>query len=58
MFSADRFHPSSAGYAFLGTIYGRAVREAVESAALDSARRAATEPSTRAATTAAAPATP
>jgi lysophospholipase L1-like esterase len=29
MFSADRFHPSSAGYAFLGTIYGRAVREVV-----------------------------
>jgi lysophospholipase L1-like esterase len=27
MFSADMFHPSSAGYAFLGTIYGRAVRE-------------------------------
>jgi lysophospholipase L1-like esterase len=35
MFSADRFHPSSAGYAFLGTIYGRAVREALEAAALD-----------------------
>ena len=30
MFSADRFHPSSAGYAFLGTVYGRAVREALE----------------------------
>jgi lysophospholipase L1-like esterase len=29
MFSADRFHPSSAGYAFLGTIYGGAVREAI-----------------------------
>jgi lysophospholipase L1-like esterase len=29
MFSADLFHPSSAGYAFLGTIYGRAVREAL-----------------------------
>jgi hypothetical protein len=29
MFSADRFHPSSAGYAFLGTIYGRAVRDAI-----------------------------
>ena len=28
MFSADKFHPSSAGYAFLGTVYGRAVREA------------------------------
>jgi lysophospholipase L1-like esterase len=35
MFSADRFHPSSAGYAFLGTIYGRACREALEAAALD-----------------------
>jgi lysophospholipase L1-like esterase len=35
MFSADRFHPSSAGYAFLGTIYGRAVREALEAAAMD-----------------------
>jgi lysophospholipase L1-like esterase len=32
MFSADLFHPSSAGYAFLGTIYGRAVREALEAA--------------------------
>jgi lysophospholipase L1-like esterase len=32
MFSADKFHPSSAGYAFLGTIYGRAVREALEAA--------------------------
>ncbi|HEV8651234.1 MAG TPA: SGNH/GDSL hydrolase family protein [Actinomycetes bacterium] len=32
MFSADLFHPSSAGYAFLGTIYGRAVREALDSA--------------------------
>jgi lysophospholipase L1-like esterase len=32
MFSADRFHPSSAGYAFLGTVYGRAVREALEAA--------------------------
>ena len=29
MFSADLFHPSSAGYAFLGTVYGRAVREAL-----------------------------
>jgi len=29
MFSADRFHPSSAGYAFLGAVYGRAVREAL-----------------------------
>ena len=27
MFSDDRFHPSSAGYAFLGTVYGRACRE-------------------------------
>jgi lysophospholipase L1-like esterase len=35
MFSADRFHPSSAGYAFLGTVYGRAVREALEAAAMD-----------------------
>jgi lysophospholipase L1-like esterase len=35
MFSADLFHPSSAGYAFLGTIYGRAVREALEAAARD-----------------------
>ena len=32
MFSADRFHPSSAGYAFLATIYGKAVREALEAA--------------------------
>jgi lysophospholipase L1-like esterase len=32
MFSADLFHPSSAGYAFLGTIYGRAVREALDAA--------------------------
>jgi lysophospholipase L1-like esterase len=30
MFSADLFHPSSTGYAFLGLIYGRAVREAVD----------------------------
>ena len=30
MFSADLFHPSSAGYAYLGVLYGRAVREAVE----------------------------
>jgi lysophospholipase L1-like esterase len=35
MFSADLFHPSSAGYAFLGTIYGRAVREALDAAAFD-----------------------
>jgi lysophospholipase L1-like esterase len=35
MFSADLFHPSSAGYAFLGTIYGRAVREALDNAARD-----------------------
>ena len=33
MFSADMFHPSSAGYAFLGTVYGRAVREAIDAAA-------------------------
>ncbi len=32
MFSADLFHPSSAGYAFLGTVYGRAVREALDAA--------------------------
>jgi lysophospholipase L1-like esterase len=32
MFSADLFHPSSAGYAYLGVVYGRAVREAVERA--------------------------
>jgi lysophospholipase L1-like esterase len=32
MFSADLFHPSSAGYAYLGVLYGRAVREAVERA--------------------------
>jgi lysophospholipase L1-like esterase len=32
MFSADLFHPSSAGYAFLATIYGRAVREALDAA--------------------------
>jgi lysophospholipase L1-like esterase len=35
MFSADLFHPSSAGYAFLGTVYGRAVREALDAAAID-----------------------
>jgi lysophospholipase L1-like esterase len=35
MFSADLFHPSSAGYAFLATVYGRAVREAVDAATLD-----------------------
>jgi lysophospholipase L1-like esterase len=35
MFSADLFHPSSAGYAFLATIYGRAVREALDVAARD-----------------------
>jgi lysophospholipase L1-like esterase len=35
MFSADLFHPSSAGYAFLATVYGRAVREALEVAARD-----------------------
>jgi lysophospholipase L1-like esterase len=57
MFSADLFHPSSAGYAFLGTIYGRAVREALE-AARDADSRATTDPSTRAATSAAAAATP
>ena len=35
MFSADLFHPSSAGYAFLATIYGHAVREALDAAARD-----------------------
>ena len=35
MFSADLFHPSSAGYAFLATVYGRAVREALDIAARD-----------------------
>jgi lysophospholipase L1-like esterase len=39
MFSADLFHPSSAGYAYLGGIYGRALREAV-----DRAREAASGP--------------
>jgi len=39
MFSADLFHPSSVGYAYLGVIYGRAVWEAVERA-----RAAATGP--------------
>jgi lysophospholipase L1-like esterase len=32
MFSSDLFHPSSAGYAFLATIYGKAVREALDAA--------------------------
>jgi lysophospholipase L1-like esterase len=32
MFSADLFHPSSAGYAFLASVYGRAVREALDAA--------------------------
>jgi lysophospholipase L1-like esterase len=35
MFSADLFHPSSAGYAFLATVYGRAVRDALDAAARD-----------------------
>ena len=35
MFSADQFHPSSAGYAFLATIYGHAVREALNAATRD-----------------------
>jgi lysophospholipase L1-like esterase len=35
MFSADLFHPSSAGYAFLASVYGRAVREALDAAARD-----------------------
>ena len=39
MFSSDLFHPSSAGYAYLGEVYGRAVREAV-----DRVRAAATGP--------------
>ena len=29
LFSADLFHPSSAGYAYLGSVYGRAVRDAL-----------------------------
>ena len=32
LFSADLFHPSSAGYAYLATVYGQAVREALEAA--------------------------
>ncbi len=32
LFSADLFHPSSAGYAYLGAVYGRVVREALEAA--------------------------
>jgi lysophospholipase L1-like esterase len=32
MFSADLFHPSSAGYTFLGTFYGQAVGRALEAA--------------------------
>ena len=32
MFSSDLFHPSSAGYAFLATVYGKAVREALDAA--------------------------
>jgi lysophospholipase L1-like esterase len=32
MFSADLFHPSSAGYTFLGTFYGQAVCRALEEA--------------------------
>jgi len=32
MFSDDWFHPSSTGYAFLGTLYGSAVREALDTA--------------------------
>jgi len=32
MFSSDLFHPSSAGYAFLSTIYGKALREALDAA--------------------------
>lgn len=32
MFSADLFHPSSAGYAYLGKVYGQAVREAFHAA--------------------------
>jgi lysophospholipase L1-like esterase len=32
MFSADLFHPSSAGYTFLGSFYGQAVRRALETA--------------------------
>ena len=43
MFSSDLFHPSSAGYAFLATIYGRAVREALEAARAAVAGAAAEE---------------
>jgi lysophospholipase L1-like esterase len=32
MFSSDLFHPSSAGYSYLATIYGRAVRDALDAA--------------------------
>jgi hypothetical protein len=32
MFSMDMFHPSSAGYTFLGKFYGEAVRKALDSA--------------------------
>ncbi len=32
MFSPDLFHPSSAGYTFLGKFYGQAVRKALETA--------------------------
>jgi lysophospholipase L1-like esterase len=32
MFSTDLFHPSSAGYAFLGRFYGDAVRQALDAA--------------------------
>jgi lysophospholipase L1-like esterase len=32
MFSPDLFHPSSAGYTFLGKFYGEAVRKALEAA--------------------------
>jgi lysophospholipase L1-like esterase len=32
MFSPDLFHPSSAGYTFLGKFYGQAVRKALEAA--------------------------
>jgi len=32
MFSPDLFHPSSAGYTFLGEFYGQAVRRAVDAA--------------------------
>ena len=40
LFSDDLFHPSSAGYAFLGTIYGRAVHDALAAARAVASRAA------------------